>query len=288
LGSAVTHNPQTFNRYSYVVNSPLRFVDPTGLALSDIGVIQVDSSGLAFKLQLHYDAKAKRAIIAQYATRNGLSLKEEKNDNGTKYTPEKVRYASGTSSGLDFLLQFEVPFRGYFGENGELIWWYGDPYTLDKENAGTVVAEREPQDPEPEKPDFKGVSISGAYKGAGLEIAVTRTRYGSWFVSITPILSASPSPVGGTLYEGYVFDFRNPRTNQPDQVDSILQGRSVSVAVVGPALDLVGASANLQEIGFPASGVTLPNGSGTVFSGSGFPPSLTVGTPYTFRIIRGH
>lgn len=38
--SATIKNPQTFNRYSYVTNSPYKFVDPLGLALIDIGVVQ--------------------------------------------------------------------------------------------------------------------------------------------------------------------------------------------------------------------------------------------------------
>jgi RHS repeat-associated protein len=31
MASAVTSNPQTFNRYSYVTNSPLTQIDPTGM-----------------------------------------------------------------------------------------------------------------------------------------------------------------------------------------------------------------------------------------------------------------
>jgi RHS repeat-associated protein len=34
--------PQTMNLYAYVANNPLRYVDPTGHSLSDIGVLQTE------------------------------------------------------------------------------------------------------------------------------------------------------------------------------------------------------------------------------------------------------
>ena len=44
--SANIADPQSFNRYSYVQNTPLTAVDPTGMALSDIGVYQTDNPKL--------------------------------------------------------------------------------------------------------------------------------------------------------------------------------------------------------------------------------------------------
>lgn len=41
--SATIRNPQTLNRYSYVINSPYKFVDPLGLSLQDIGVQQTNN-----------------------------------------------------------------------------------------------------------------------------------------------------------------------------------------------------------------------------------------------------
>jgi RHS repeat-associated protein len=41
--SATISDPQSFNRYSYVQNNPTNFTDPTGMALSDIGVYQTDN-----------------------------------------------------------------------------------------------------------------------------------------------------------------------------------------------------------------------------------------------------
>jgi RHS repeat-associated protein len=51
--SASMRNPQTFNRYSYVINSPYRFIDPLGLALIDIGVVQTTIHILQRYLENH-------------------------------------------------------------------------------------------------------------------------------------------------------------------------------------------------------------------------------------------
>jgi RHS repeat-associated protein len=45
--SASIGDPQSFNRYSYVQNTPLTAVDPTGMALSDIGVYQTNNPEVA-------------------------------------------------------------------------------------------------------------------------------------------------------------------------------------------------------------------------------------------------
>jgi RHS repeat-associated protein len=45
--SADIGDPQSFNRYSYVQNMPLTSVDPTGMALSDIGIYQTNNPEVA-------------------------------------------------------------------------------------------------------------------------------------------------------------------------------------------------------------------------------------------------
>jgi RHS repeat-associated protein len=60
--SARIENPQSFNRYSYVGNSPLNNVDPSGLMLSDIGVYQTGNPETASKLENEM-ARRFRVII---------------------------------------------------------------------------------------------------------------------------------------------------------------------------------------------------------------------------------
>lgn len=50
-GSLELANPQTFNRYAYVANDPANKVDPLGLMLSDIGIVQTDDALAAARME---------------------------------------------------------------------------------------------------------------------------------------------------------------------------------------------------------------------------------------------
>jgi RHS repeat-associated protein len=58
--SASVGDPQSFNRYSYVNNNPVNFVDPTGMSLADIGVLQTENPETA-KIAEHQSLGARAA-----------------------------------------------------------------------------------------------------------------------------------------------------------------------------------------------------------------------------------
>jgi RHS repeat-associated protein len=65
-GSMSISSPQSFNRYAYVNNDPVNKVDPTGLLLSDIGILQTDNPALA-----RYEEKNATWHTLCSATRSG-------------------------------------------------------------------------------------------------------------------------------------------------------------------------------------------------------------------------
>jgi RHS repeat-associated protein len=66
--SADVANPQSFNRYSYVENTPLIAVDPTGMALADMGVYQTANPEVARKVERAEDQGIKNWVTKQGQT----------------------------------------------------------------------------------------------------------------------------------------------------------------------------------------------------------------------------
>src|SRR6202007_3008710 len=69
--SAVIVDPQSFNRYSYVENDPMNAVDPTGMALKDIGVYQTNDPEDAQVMTHKALRDFQMAINDNYAALNG-------------------------------------------------------------------------------------------------------------------------------------------------------------------------------------------------------------------------
>jgi RHS repeat-associated protein len=67
MGSAAVANPQTFNRYSYVTNSPLTRIDPTGLFGISPGGSQLGGIGGLQAFSLNNETNQDRTQTAQSA-----------------------------------------------------------------------------------------------------------------------------------------------------------------------------------------------------------------------------
>ena len=91
-GSMDASSPQSFNRYAYVNNDPVNKVDPTGLMLSDIGVVQTNDAGYAHTLQGASDAAWKKSINEDYARRHDLVIDEEQVEGGTRHSARPRTY----------------------------------------------------------------------------------------------------------------------------------------------------------------------------------------------------
>ena len=68
--SGAIRNPQTFNRYSYVTNSPYKFVDPLGLRKSDIGVLETDDEFEARQAEHQSDRDLQESVNDDYKRRH--------------------------------------------------------------------------------------------------------------------------------------------------------------------------------------------------------------------------
>jgi RHS repeat-associated protein len=93
-GSMSIASPQSFNRYSYVENDPVNQVDPLGLALADIGVVQTDSVAEAQMLErriFQIDANAR------YAAAHGGTVSYE--GNRAFFTPAAASLGAASLGG---------------------------------------------------------------------------------------------------------------------------------------------------------------------------------------------
>jgi RHS repeat-associated protein len=129
--SANVLNPQSLNRYSYVENDPLNAVDPTGMMLSDIGIVQTQDEQFARTLQGASDAAFMREINLGYAMRHDQSISYGKNG--------QAQLLSNSGS-QNYWNVGEVPFYGYQDDNNQIFWLPPagiGPYSLPAEEAGT-------------------------------------------------------------------------------------------------------------------------------------------------------
>lgn len=149
-GSMTVENPQSLNRYTYVNNRPVTAFDPTGLMLSDIGVYQTADPFDAAQAERRSLRDLQLAVNAQYAIEHNLAVSSQTTGNTTRFSAEPAAQGPvviNCPTCPRTLAPGEVPFYGYFDDDGYIVWWVSDErYSLPAETAETSVEETPPDE----------------------------------------------------------------------------------------------------------------------------------------------
>lgn len=286
-GSMLLMNPQTLNAYTYVTNSPVNFVDPLGLRLADMGVVQTDDPAYARTLQGSSDAEFRHSINGDYAVRNNLAVSERTIGDVTRYqgSPAAPTGGGGLSSG--FFNPFEVWFEGHFDSEGYLVWedsglryclppigrrFWNDPTNSDPfRNSKESLVSYDMQKIDPASvPDYKGLSVSVK----SWDFSLTRSRHGHWFLGLNKGANVSwPLPISISGYSGecYTDILHQTRANinDPNAIDQVIEGTSISGSVTLFPTESISGSLNTNRwTGVPTGSGTLGTGWSTGFGGS--------------------
>ena len=94
MASATVRDPQTWNRYTYALNNPLKYVDPTGMTEENAADCQKDKKCVTVKVNVIYDQKANLTDKQKEAFNKQL-LQEAKDEYGDAHIHLDVTYTAG-------------------------------------------------------------------------------------------------------------------------------------------------------------------------------------------------
>jgi hypothetical protein len=94
MASATVYDPQTWNRYTYALNNPLKYTDPTGMKEENAADCQKDKQCVTVKVNVIYDKNAN-LTDKQKDKFNQQLLQEAKDEYGDDHIHLDVTYTTG-------------------------------------------------------------------------------------------------------------------------------------------------------------------------------------------------
>ena len=218
--SASPGNPQTFNRYSYVTNSPYRLIDPSGMFGICPGGGQGGQGGMPIN-SFSLEQDDPRQPQPRPARRNGDPIPSSPN---------------GSESGV--IARVPVP----IGSAPTA------PIATSETPLATTVNLKPVEPTPPPGPDYTSLEVGTGGVGPGLSFSVTRDRSGNWYVGIKPNVGVTLFPVTASVVHGEVYNENSQRATNPTSVRSAIEGLSVTGQLTFPTTDTIGGSLSVRQL----------------------------------------